>query len=537
MFERLKDIKERCLVVPHSNYKVLITTSGIGSRVGNLTEYTNKSLIRIGDKAAISHIIEKYPEDIIMVITLGHFGDHVKQFLNLVYPNRKFEYIEVDPFVGEGSSLAYSMYQAKAHLQQPFIFHASDSLVFDEMIPNPDFDWVGCYSQSDATNYATIDVAASKVSRFHPKGMVDFDYIHIGVVGIYNYELFWKSLSRCLEESPSTSLNDVSALELMLKESSLKYRKFEHWFDIGNSNALTETRLSFENQNNVLEKVNESVTFTNNKVVKFFFDSANCRQRVEREKDLKGFVPQIQGHSNNFFAYSFVQGHTLSKSRDSSDIVRLLEYSANSFWVDRSNVLKEEIERIAEEFYVVKTNQRISQHLKSRGFLDSSSKINGTFVPKLDTFINDAYSIVQSDVRLTRFHGDFILDNIIKNDETFTFIDWRQNFGLSLNSGDMYYDLAKLNHSFIVNHSIIHKKLFEITRQGEEIELRILRIDTLVEMQFLLRNWMANRDLNVHKVSLLTALIWINMSPLHQYPLNDFLFEYGKYNLWRALND
>jgi len=45
------------------DYKVLITTSGIGSRLGDLTDYTNKALIRIGDKAAISHIIEMYPTD------------------------------------------------------------------------------------------------------------------------------------------------------------------------------------------------------------------------------------------------------------------------------------------------------------------------------------------------------------------------------------------------------------------------------------------------------------------------------------------
>ena len=42
-------------------YKVLITTSGIGSRLGNLTNFTNKSLVRIGEKPAISHVIEHYP--------------------------------------------------------------------------------------------------------------------------------------------------------------------------------------------------------------------------------------------------------------------------------------------------------------------------------------------------------------------------------------------------------------------------------------------------------------------------------------------
>ena len=42
-------------------YKVLITTSGIGSRLGNLTKYTNKCLVRVGKKPTLSYIIESYP--------------------------------------------------------------------------------------------------------------------------------------------------------------------------------------------------------------------------------------------------------------------------------------------------------------------------------------------------------------------------------------------------------------------------------------------------------------------------------------------
>ena len=43
-------------------YKVLLTTSGLGSRLGNLTKFTNKSLVRIGDKPTISHKINDLPE-------------------------------------------------------------------------------------------------------------------------------------------------------------------------------------------------------------------------------------------------------------------------------------------------------------------------------------------------------------------------------------------------------------------------------------------------------------------------------------------
>ena len=114
-----------------NSYKVIITTSGIGSRLGELTNYTNKSLIRIGKKPAISYIVEKYSNEIEIVVTLGYFGSHVKQFLNMTYPEKKFTFVEIDKYSGEGSSLAYSLLQAKELLQCPFIFHASDTLVFE----------------------------------------------------------------------------------------------------------------------------------------------------------------------------------------------------------------------------------------------------------------------------------------------------------------------------------------------------------------------------------------------------------------------
>ena len=59
-------------------YKVLITASGLGSRLGNLTKFTNKGLVRIGKKPALSYIIESYPDDV--ELSLIHISEPTRPY-------------------------------------------------------------------------------------------------------------------------------------------------------------------------------------------------------------------------------------------------------------------------------------------------------------------------------------------------------------------------------------------------------------------------------------------------------------------------
>ena len=63
--------------------KIIIPTSGTGSRLNNLTKYINKSLIKLGNKFAICYIIESYPIETEFIITLGYKGTLVKDFFPL----------------------------------------------------------------------------------------------------------------------------------------------------------------------------------------------------------------------------------------------------------------------------------------------------------------------------------------------------------------------------------------------------------------------------------------------------------------------
>ena len=66
------------------SYRVFIPTAGIGSRLGKITRYINKSLVTVANRPVLSHLIDKFPKNCEFVIALGFKGEIVKEFLELI---------------------------------------------------------------------------------------------------------------------------------------------------------------------------------------------------------------------------------------------------------------------------------------------------------------------------------------------------------------------------------------------------------------------------------------------------------------------
>lgn len=519
------------------DYKVLITTSGVGSRLGALTNHTNKCLIPVGQKNSLAHIIESYPLEVTFVVTLGHFAEHVREFIEISYPDRLFEFIEVPNYEGPGSSLALSMLAAKNYLQQPFIFHASDTLIDPDPVPPPTSNWIFGFKNIEADNYATFDVQGIKVSNIYDKGMTEFDFIHIGLVGIFDYLEFWAQVEEIIKDNSVFNPTDVNVIRNLIK-NGIEFSFFEtkSWLDIGNSSALLKAKERIGNSFITLPKVSESVSFIGNSVVKFFSDSNINKNRVQRVRYLDGLVPNIEASTNHFLRYEYIPGEVISRATNAKILGELLGWAQKNLWIPKVGSINLEFKKKCEEFYFNKSLERLNFFISTRGISDKETIINGLEVPSAyDLLINSKNYLIQNIIE-TGFHGDFILDNIIYKDKKFTLIDWRQEFSGDLQFGDKYYDLAKLNHSLHVNHDIVSRKLFEISNSGREVICTILRKDTHVEMQTELNNFILQQNLSKQKIDILTSVIWINMSPLHHHPFDLFLYNYGRYFLWRAIN-
>lgn len=231
-------------------HKVLITTSGTGSRLGELTKNLNKCLIEIGGKPAIEHIFNCYPEDTVFHITLGYLGDEVKNYLNNYYPDKTFKFHLVDRYQGPGSSLGYSMLAAKDALQEPFIFHCCDTII-GEKVPLPEENWSAGFSVDNPDQYRTLEINSGKIININNKKEGTSKLAHIGLIGIKDYKSFWENLANIYENNPNDeTLNDTYVINNMIN-NNVDFNIWEvgEWLDTGNLEALAITRKKLEEMN------------------------------------------------------------------------------------------------------------------------------------------------------------------------------------------------------------------------------------------------------------------------------------------------
>lgn len=515
-----------------AEYKVLITTSGLGSRLGNLTKFTNKTLVRIGKKPAISYIIDSYPIDTEFVITLGHYGNQVQEFLSLAYPDREFKFVWVDNYEGPGSSLLYSMSQCKKYLQHPFVFHACDTVVEKENI-NINQNWVAGYKEGNSFQYRTLNARDKVLLKINEKGEEFYNYVYIGICGIKDYDLFWKYVDEILETTNTNDLSDCHVITKMMDHIDFKVVDYSKWYDIGNIDALKKSRDEIFDRFHLLDKDDESIfIFEPSFVIKFFYDKEVCKNRIQRLSELNGVTPKLLDYRENFYKYEYSNGQVYSEVVNSKNFEKFLNWSKENLWIKTNK----DISKNCKDFYYTKSYKRIVKYLTDNNMgTDYTCFINEKEVPSIFKLLDMIDVDYLSSKDGYKFHGDFILENVIFNKGDYCLIDWRQDFGGDVTSGDVYYDLAKLKHNLTVNHAIIDKNLYKVDIEGSSITVDILRSNEQCECIKVLEKFIQDNGFDNKKVDIIKSLIWINMAPLHKQPISDFLFYFGKYNLYLNL--
>ena len=526
-------------------YKYCILAAGAGHR-NFFSKNSHKGLLPLNNRSVLSWLLEKLDPNIQIVMAIGHNGKLLKEYMSIVHKEFQTTFVEIDKIEGPGAGPGYSLLKCKKELNCSFVLLNCDSYI-EQRIPPPNENWMGVSKVLIPEPYCLLGERGGLVeavldkpsyreiaeSPYEPEDTLNNAFT--GLAGILDYEVFWEGLEKNPVERAG-ELQVSNGFEALISKK-LKIHRFEKWLDTGTDKSYTEA-LSRVGENRVLLKPEEFIYFEKDKVIKFFANSDVVKNRIIRAKKLKGIVPDIVQHNQHFYTYEFVPGKMLSENVDVFTFQKLLEACENTLFkpVKLNSKEKKKFQRHCKEFYYDKTIQRLEKYYQLRPIQDREHLINGIAVPKLKDLLEQIDWELLSNGVPTKFHGDFQPENIIFNEEQFTFIDWRQDFNGELEFGDLYYDFAKLHHALILNADLIRKNQYKIKRDGGHVEFQFNMKSNLFECLIIFEKYLKDNGFNVLKTKILSALIYLNIAPLHHTPYRELLYFLGKRFLFNILH-
>lgn len=518
-------------------YKVCILAAGTGSRMKPYTEHINKSLLPVNFKAVISHIIEKFDVNIEIVIAVGHLKKTVVDYLNCAHKDRKITIVEIDKIYGKGSGPGYSLMQCRNYLDLPFIFFASDTLVLED-IPLPKENWLGIAPVKESKDYCTAKIVSEQIVSLEDKVISDNENAFIGVAGVKDHDIFFEALSsnRKLKNNELQVSNGFSALI----DFDLKPKKFS-WNDTGSLSGYKNANKIMSKTDHAFDfsKSDEFIYFVGNKVIKYFKDQTTIKNRIKRSDTLSGLCPKIICKKASFYAYEKVEGEVLYDAINDQVMHDFINWVDRSLWqgVEISNIQLKRFKSACYDFYYKKTLLRINKYHENHQIKDKPANINGILVPTIKKML----SLIDWDYMSTgiasNFHGDLQFDNVLlKEDNGFLIIDWRQDFSGIVDFGDQYYDLAKLNGGMKISYKLIKQNKFSFYEDSNRcVMIEYSNPPELDEAKKIFNNYLTDNSLDATKVEILTGLVYLNMSPMHHEPFDHFIYNLGKLTLYKAL--
>jgi len=525
-------------------YKIVIPSAGLGTRIGPYSKFLNKALVTIGDKPAIARVIDKFGPKVPIVILLGYKGDMIQEAVTQLYPNRNIEFISVDNFDGKGSGLGHTLLQAKDVLQCPFIFIPNDTIIGSDQIdrdPNLFGNWASYFLKTSQDQYnpevfRCLELSEDKkeVTSITGKGTLNPN-IYIGVCGVRDYRDFWAAMGA----AEAVSVGEVFGLRALAYVTPIKVSE---WYDCGSLQYLHIAKEKFRSpDHNILEKEDEAIWFLDDSVIKFSIDEKFIHDRVERLHYLpKSLTPTLLASGKYTYTYKKVEGEVISDTLTTDKLLRLLDICHDQMW-SKTVDITEEIKSQCYSFYKDKTYSRVLHYCQRFEQNDDPKIINDIKVPSVAELLSSVDWVgLCGQPNWSPFHGDFHGENILMTPESsFILLDWRQSFGEhSKELGDAYYDLAKLRHGLLVNHGLVNADRFTIRENHHNnVFISIDQHSNLVECTESFDSWLEAHSFDPMRVKILTALIFLNICGLHEYPYARFLYLYGQSLLNQCLHN
>tara|TARA_Y100001968_G_scaffold288772_1_gene291276 strand:- start:4818 stop:6389 length:1572 start_codon:yes stop_codon:yes gene_type:complete len=516
-----------------------ILSAGVGSRFKPFSNYANKALAPFPFVPLISQLINSIPINNRIFIGTGYLKEDLEAIIKDIHSDRKIIFKQNIEFesTGMGDSL------------MNFIDDLSDSFI---ILPN-DGIYKGNLINIDFTNEADIVLGSSS------KTLNKDDYTNLKC----DQENNIRSLNRKDFRSYEIKGNHISKIFtgfMYVKDKHL-YKEYMKNYPIGSreiyfpiQNYIKEKRIikevemdwtdcgTYDKYKNEIKKIveydfskeNETLLiYKDQKVFKIFNDKQISQKRVIKANLYpKAFPKCIALPSERGYSYDYKKAQTMYERSTKSDLIKLLKFLYENLW---SNVsLDIDLKKDSKNFYKTKTLERISL-LESRYDLNKINKINNkmnqysSIIPPFD------FDKIIENTYVSPIHGDLQYDNVlINNDNNFTLIDWRHEFGENVLYGDIYYDLAKLLGGIILNYKRIKSGQFDasLSNNNSNINFSYIEDEYSLSHQEIIYQFHHKNNLNIDNTRKLLSLIYINMSPLHEPPFDLLLLAYANKIFW-----
>lgn len=499
--------------------KLCILAAGLGKRMGHLSKHVPKALLPLGEKPVISYIIEKVNPNVPIVIAVGYKKDFITNFCTTAYPDRKFEFVEIDDYSSSDSGPGYSLLKCKRYLQTPFIISTSDDIVLDELPPLT-HNWLGVEYTDLPELYSTANVDSSNnIIAFKNKSHYGYPYAFIGLAGIKDYEIYWRELEKVCNKNKEF----VDAWINIDAYPNMKARTFK-WINVGIIDNYIRARKQFSEMG--MPKITGDYTYKiGNSIIKLFQNPKHAYNRIIRQKYIPN-TPTPTQHSPHIIKQPYVHGDILYHKPDS--IIDFINWCFNNLWkIAHHNAYVSN--NSIKEFYQYKTLNRVNQFLKDKPPHYTQEKIiNNKHCDSIYNLIHKIPWWIIHDITPTyAWHGDLQFENVIctKNND-FKLIDWRDSFNGNM-IGDVNYDLGKMYGGLVLPYYYLRET------KNYNIDIHEKKCDThcsFVCQESTLKIFEEKCEkfgYDIKKIQLMSTIIQLNMCPLHEYPLNDFIFFYA----------
>ena len=519
-------VKLKMSIKKNSPKLVCILAAGIGSRMGEYTTVINKSLLPINFKSSLTKIIENFPNDTKFIIATGFKKENLQNFIK-VLGNKNIKIVDVKKYIGPGSGPAYSLYACRKYLQKSFYFIPCDTLISENFPKTEKSNWLGVgiikKPYHDYCNFlVNKKLEITEIfDKIIPKKKSYHNFSGLGYV--HDAKTFWK----CYKKDSRIKNYELSIIFNKFIKQKKTIIKKHFWEDIGTIEKYKLIKKKYEKYD--FSKINEIIYFEKDKVIKFHKNKKDLKNKYKKYLLNTSVFPNVK-INNDFLYYNYICGKNFYEKAEPKIFRRLLNWCDKKLWKKRIIEKKVSFLRACQKFYFDKTHSRLLLFMKNNNYKkDSFNYINNKKIPNVYQLIKKInfeklYQGVPSYI-----HGDLQFDNIIiTKNKDFKLIDWRSDFGGLINIGDLYYDLAKILGGILINYREIKKNNFYYKNNSSKV---FFRLPSSKNKKFLInefKRFCLKKKLNFEKIELMTALIFLNMSPMHKDPFDKILFCYAK---------